>query len=95
MNLKQIVTEVRFLRQHLNWNILGFNTGPWLAFLCVTVGCFLAALAVRSILMRNLGRFAKRTSSRFDDIAIELIGRTKTLALLVLALYAEAGLLLT
>lgn len=88
MNLKQIVTEVRFLRQHLNWNILGFNTGPWLAFLCVTVGCFLAALAVRSILMRNLGRFAKRTSSRFDDIAIELIGQTKTLALLVLALYA-------
>jgi small-conductance mechanosensitive channel len=88
MNLRQLVTEVRFFRQHLNWNILGFNTGPWLTFLFVTLVCFVAGLAIRSILKRYLGRFARLTSSRFDDMVVALIARTKTLVLLVLALYA-------
>ena len=54
--------------------------------LVVTLVLRIAALVV----LRRLGAFAKRTSNDLDDLAVELLSKTKTLAILLMAVWVAA-----
>ncbi|MGH7839917.1 MAG: mechanosensitive ion channel family protein, partial [Candidatus Binataceae bacterium] len=86
MNLKQLSARIEFLPRYLDLHIFGTNIGPWLAFLFVAVLMFALLLCLRFILKRILGRLALSTSSALGDLVVALIGRTKGLVLLILAL---------
>ncbi len=62
----------------------------WKWLLAVGVVLFVAVffwVGVRLVL-RRLSKFAERTSTQFDDLVIELLGKTKFLFLIVVSLYA-------
>ena len=61
------------------------------AFAAMTLGGVYVALAViRRILMRRLGALAVRTTTEWDDLAVEIVRRTRPYFLLVIAVYATA-----
>jgi len=65
----------------------------WLLALAVilAVGVFLQ-MALR-VVLRRLRRYADRTPGRFDDLVVELLGKTKALLTFVVSLYAGSLLL--
>lgn len=80
----------------MDWNVLmsrevlGNTVQAWL----VSVGLVLAVtLGVRLVfywLLSRIQRFAEGTENDFDDLAVELLSKTKTLAILLVAIWAAA-----
>lgn len=62
----------------------------WLIAAIAAAVIFLVLLVVRRVLLAHLGRVAARTANRLDDLLVELVSRTRTYVLLLLAL-AIAG----
>src|SRR2546428_3917555 len=59
------------------------------AFAAMTLGGVYVALAViRRVLVRRLGALAVRTTTEWDDLAVEIVRRTRPYFLLLIAVYA-------
>lgn len=65
----------------------------WATALGVALAVFLLAVLVKKLAVRALGTLAARTRSYLDDIAATVLGSTRTLALIVLAIYVGSHLL--
>lgn len=66
----------------------GATFAQWLTALATLAGVYLALALARRVLVRRLGALAARTVTRVDDVAVELIRRTRSYFLLVVALQA-------
>jgi small-conductance mechanosensitive channel len=66
----------------------GATLTQWLIALAVLGGVYLALSIVRRLISRHLYRLAARTSTEVDDLAAELVSRTRSYFIVVLALQA-------
>jgi small-conductance mechanosensitive channel len=58
----------------------------WAIAVAVAIVAFVALLIVRRILVGRLGALAKRTTTDFDNILVEIVGRTKPVFLIAAAI---------
>jgi small-conductance mechanosensitive channel len=65
----------------------------WLIALGVGIGTWLMLLALRRFVVVRLTAFATRTATTWDDIVVDLLGRTKPFFLLTLAIVTGAHVL--
>jgi small-conductance mechanosensitive channel len=65
----------------------------WLIALAVLGGVFVALSLLRRVLVRRLGTLAARSSTRVDDVGVDLVRRTRAYFLFAVALYAASRLL--
>ena len=68
--------------------IAGATISQWLMAIATLVGVYAALALVRSLLLSRFGRLAARSRTRFDDLAVEIVRRTRPYFLLVIALQA-------
>ncbi len=72
----------------LQTEFMGNTLERWGFALLIALGTFIGLLIVRYILLRYFKRLAERTSNTWDDLAIELIRKTKIFVLVALSIYA-------
>jgi small-conductance mechanosensitive channel len=77
----------------LRWEFYGNPLGRWLAALAVLAVFVVLVYAARRLLVRRLERFAARTSTGVDDLAVRLIRRTKFFAIFAVAFASAAHVL--
>lgn len=65
----------------------------WLIALAVLGGVFVAFSLLRRVLVRRLGVLAARSSTRVDDVGVDLVRRTRAYFLFAVALYAASRFL--
>jgi len=72
------------------WDAVVYGNGvrAWGLALAIALMVFLALVALRWVLVLNLGRVAQRTSNRWDDVIAAVIRRTTNYTLLFAGLYA-------
>ena len=68
------------------WMFLGNTVLNWLVFAVTLVLVIGTLVLVKRLLMRRLVRIAERTSNVADDIAVELLRRTRSLIIIFIAL---------
>jgi small-conductance mechanosensitive channel len=78
------VQEIELLNRH----VFGATVLQWSSAGLTLVGVFAALAAMRHLLLRHLSRLAARSASRADNIAVEIIRRTRLYFLLLIAVYA-------
>ena len=79
----ELLQEVYFGNSVLQWGIA----------LGVAIFALLAFMLVRSLVVRRLRALADRTATDIDDFIVELLGSTRTILILVLAVYAGSYVL--
>ena len=77
----------------MDYVFLGNPIIDWLAALGLAAGVTLALYLAKLVLVRRLSRIAARTTTRLDDVAVEMAGATRLLAMAALGIYAGAALL--
>jgi small-conductance mechanosensitive channel len=68
-------------------SFLGSSLWQWATAAGIVLAAFLSLLLVRRLIVRRLGRIAGRTATGLDDIAVQVARRTRTLLVLVPALW--------
>ncbi len=66
----------------------GNTLGAWLFALAVVLAVVLVLWIVRGVAARRLGAWVADTETRLDDLALELVDRTKFLFVLIVGVYA-------
>ena len=72
----------------LSQQVYGASVMRWLAAAATLAGVFVLLAGLRQLLIRQLGKLAARSETHIDDLAVELIRRTRLYFLLLLAVYA-------
>jgi small-conductance mechanosensitive channel len=72
----------------LNRQVFGASVLQWGTALLTLVGVFAALTAIRHLSLRHLSRIAAHSATRADDIAVEIVQRTRLYFLLLIAVYA-------
>jgi small-conductance mechanosensitive channel len=72
----------------VNRHFYGASVTQWLVALAVLAGAYMALALVRGLLVRRLGSIAARTTTDWDDLAVQIIERTRWYFLLLVAGYA-------
>ena len=71
----------------------GNSLRQWLLAGAVSGGAFVGLVLVRQLLVVRLGAVARRTTNSFDDILVEVIGRTRGVFLAVVGLWVGGSIL--
>ncbi len=72
-------------------DLYDYNTlREWMTAAIVAVLVFVVAMGLRALLVRRLGALAARTTTRVDNMVVELIAKTRAWVLAVFALMAGA-----
>jgi small-conductance mechanosensitive channel len=66
----------------------GATMTQWFIAAATLGGVYLAAALLRGLLVRRLGKLAARTTTDWDDLAVQIVDRTRWYFLLLLAVYA-------
>src|SRR5688500_5000528 len=69
-----------------NW--YGATVTQWLIAAATLGGVYVALALLRGLLVRRLGTLAARTTTDWDDLAVQLVDRTRWYFLLLVAMYA-------
>jgi small-conductance mechanosensitive channel len=77
---------LRYLSDLYDYNTLR----EWLTAAIIAVVVFVVAMGLRALLVRRLGALAARTTTRVDDMVVELIRKTRGWVLAVFGLMAGA-----
>ena len=72
----------------LNRELWGATVMQWLTAAATLAIVFAGLAALRHLLVRHLSRLAARSTTQVDDLAVEIIRRTRMYFLLMLAVYA-------
>ena len=72
----------------LNKHVFGASVLQWTTAALTFAGVFAALAAIRHLALRHLSRVAARSATKADDIAVEIIRRTRLYFLLLIAVYA-------
>jgi small-conductance mechanosensitive channel len=78
----------------LDQPFLGNTVRDWLSALALFAGILVGQLLLRYVLVKRIGALAKRTTTDIDDLVVDLLGRTKFLFMMAMALAAAAARLL-
>jgi len=78
----------------LTTNLYGNQVWAWLAATGTLLLVWFAARMILRLVARRLRRLSQRTGTRFDDLLVELLAKTRFVFLLVVSVYS-AGLWLT
>lgn len=73
----------------LDERVLGNQMRAWITAGAVFVLVFLLLRLLKLITTRHLGKLAQRTATQVDDLVVDLLGRTRSWVLAILALYAS------
>jgi len=79
--------------EFLDQVFLGNSVLEWGSALAVAFGSFIVFYAVRSVIVRRLRKLAAGTETNIDDFVVDLIGSTRMILIVVLALYAGTYML--
>jgi small-conductance mechanosensitive channel len=79
---------VRILPDLLERSWYGATMTQWLTAAATLGGVYLALTVLRRLLVRRFGALAARTATDWDDLAIEVVRRTRAYFLLTIAVYA-------
>lgn len=77
----------------LNRVVLGASVLQWLTAALTLGGVFAGLMALRYLLVRHLSAIAARSATRADDIAVEIIRRTRLYFLFIIAVYAATRII--
>jgi small-conductance mechanosensitive channel len=66
----------------------GATATQWLIAAATLVGVYLALVLLRGMLVRRLGTLAARTTTDWDDLAVQIVERTRWYFVLLVATYA-------
>lgn len=72
---------------------LGSPVAAWIGALAVAAGLFVALRLLKAAAHRRLARIAERTPTDLDDLALDLVARTRLFFLLLVALYVGSRFL--
>ncbi|GAB3247019.1 mechanosensitive ion channel family protein [Chitinimonas naiadis] len=75
---------LRYLLQHNGWE-------SFLAAACVMVACLAALLLLKRVVLRRVKVWTARTSTRLDDLLVDIVAATHTLVLVVVAVHLGAN----
>jgi small-conductance mechanosensitive channel len=76
---------------HLLDEVYWYNSlRTWLVALTLAVFSCLVLLALKRVLIHRVGRLAKRTTTDFDDMVIDLVRKTRTVFIIVVSFYAAS-----
>jgi small-conductance mechanosensitive channel len=78
--------DVAFLDQVL----LGNKMRAWLISFIVLVAVMFGIWVLRLVATRRLARLARRTKTELDDLAVDLLGRTRFFLMLLVSVYAAS-----
>lgn len=67
----------------------GDTVTQWLVALATLLAVYLVLLVARRVLVRRLGALASRTSTQWDDVAVDVMAKTRSYFLFAIALYAS------
>ena len=76
--------------EFLDRSWLGAPLRQWLLAAATLGAVYIALSVLRRVLVRRLGALAVRTATHWDDLAVEIVRRTRPYFLLVIAVYAAA-----
>ena len=76
------------MRSLLNRDWYGASATQWLIAVGLLVGVYLALTVLRRVLVRRLGTIASRTTTHWDDLAVQIVERTRWYFILLVAVYA-------
>ena len=68
----------------------GASLSQWLLAAATLGGVYVTLAVTRRVLVRRLGALAARTATEWDDLAVEIVRRTRPYFLLAIAAYAAA-----
>ncbi len=74
------------LRDSLNTVFAGNALLTWLTALGIAIASYIGLLLMRRIAVARIGSFAKRTTTRVDDLVSEILSRTRTFFLVSVSL---------
>ncbi|MEX2467235.1 MAG: mechanosensitive ion channel family protein [Gemmatimonadota bacterium] len=77
----------------LSHALFGNTLGAWLSAAGVAVLVYVGLRVVSSVVLSRLAGFARGTSTQWDNIVTEALGRTKGFVLLIVALFAASLML--
>lgn len=70
--------------------VFGNSLQAWAVALGTFLLTFVVLLVLKSVIRSRLQRLAEKSKTRLDDLVVELIGKTKTVLLALIALYAAS-----
>jgi small-conductance mechanosensitive channel len=73
---------------HRSWH--GATLTQWLFAAAVFLGAYVLLAIARRVLVRRLGALASRTTTQLDDLAVEIVRRTRPYFLILIAAHAAA-----
>lgn len=82
-----------FLNALSAFQLGGSNLPSWVVALTVAAGLYLLISLLFRLLYKNLQRLSKNTTTKIDDVLVSVMGSTKTLTFLVIALWAGSRFL--
>ncbi|HED03909.1 MAG TPA: mechanosensitive ion channel family protein [Candidatus Fraserbacteria bacterium] len=71
----------------LDWIYYGNTLWSWLLALLIAIATMITLKISKGIIVRRLSDFAQKTATKLDDLVADLLGRTKLVFLLLLAVY--------
>src|SRR5215212_169704 len=74
----------------LDWEFYDNPLRAWLTALAVLVGGVAALLLLKQVVVKRLERFAKHTATSLDDLAVDILQRTRVYFIVLVALRAAA-----
>jgi small-conductance mechanosensitive channel len=74
----------------LSRSFYGIDLRQWLIAAATLGAVYLALAVLRHALVRRFGALAARTETHWDDLAVEIVRRTRPYFLLIVAMYAAA-----
>jgi small-conductance mechanosensitive channel len=77
----------------VNRHFYGASVTEWLIAAATLVGVYLTLVLIRGLLVRRLGKLAARTTTDWDDLAVQLVERTRWFFLLLVAGYAASRII--
>ncbi len=69
---------------------LGNSIQSWLTALCILAAVFAILMIAKSLVIRKLSKLAKLTETRFDDMLVEVLKKTKIIILVIASAYAAS-----
>ena len=72
----------------MNRHVYGASVTEWLIAAATLAAVYLVLVLIRGLLIRRIGRIAARTTTDWDDLAVQLVERTRWYFLLLVAGYA-------
>jgi nitrogen fixation/metabolism regulation signal transduction histidine kinase len=77
----------------MNFMVLNNTTAAWLTAIGIALGVTLALVLTKKLVIHHLRRFAGRTETKLDDIAVDALAATRLLPIAIIGLFIGSKVL--